>query len=152
MFLRSLFAATLTVAAVTAADPAGAWSARASVSIVLRDGPGTDAGRLTVIPAGATVEVYKCAGWCEVLYNGVPGFVYGRYLHRPLRQTVFLSPVRTPQGTYLSPVYVPPQTAYIASAPFRPPSTERADWYQGRALYYNGRFFDRPDLFFIYGR
>jgi len=152
MVLRSLFAAAAMTAALVAPDAAGAWSARASVSIVLRDGPGINHGRLTVIPAGATVEVYRCAGWCEVLYRGVPGFVYGKYVHTPLREPLYMSPVKTPQGTYLSPVYAPPQNAYLASAPFRPPSTERADWYQGRAFYYNGRFFDRPDLFFIYGR
>ena len=152
MVLRSLFAAAAVVAAVSAPGAASAWSGKASVNIVLRDGPGTSYGHLSVIPAGATVEVYRCAGWCEVLYQGVPGFVYGRYVHAPLSQPLYMTPVETPRGTYLSPTYVPAQNAYLSSSPFRPPSAERADWYQGRAFYFNGRYFDRPDLFFIYGR
>jgi hypothetical protein len=51
----------------------------------------------------------------------------------------------------MSPVYVPPQTAYLASAPIRPPNIDRAFWYEGRTFYYNGRYLDRPDLFYIYG-
>src|SRR5690606_23840935 len=132
-----------------------AWSSRTTVAIYLRNGPGTDGKPITVIPAGATVEVYHCAGWCEVFYGGERGYVFGRYLgdrYAPLAQPVYVSPVKTPRGTMLSPVYVPPQTAYLASAPIRPPAYERADWYAGRAFYFNGRYLDRPDIFFIYGQ
>lgn len=151
MVLRSLFAAIL-FAALALPEAANAWSSRAQLNIVLRDGPGTTYSRVTVIPAGATVEVYRCGGWCEVLYKGCRGFVYGKFVHAPLAETLYMTPVQTRRGTYLKPAYVPPQNAYLASAPFRTASQERADWYAGRMFYYNGRFFDRPDVFFVYGR
>jgi uncharacterized protein YraI len=152
MFLRSLFAAAVVVA-VAAPDAAQAWSCRASATVMLRTGPGTNYGAITRIPAGALVNVYGCAGWCRVAYRGTPGFVFERVLgYGSLRQPLYLSPVQTRKGTYFSPVYVPPQTAYLASAPIRPASYERADWYAGRAFYFNGRYLNRPDLFFVYGR
>ena len=154
MFLRSLIAAAVATALV-APQAAFAWSSRASVSIVLRHGPGTNYSPITVVPAGATVEVYHCAGWCEVLYLGNRGFVYGRYVgarYAPLAEPLYVSPVKTAEGTYLNPVYVPPQTAYLASAPIRSPAANRAGWYEGRAFYYPGRYINRPDLFFVYGR
>lgn len=154
MLLRSLFAAAM-MAAVAAPEAALAWSSHTRTNLIIRNGPGTDYGSLTVIPAGKTVEVYQCAGWCKVYYEGHRGWVYGKYLARgyaPLSSTLTVSPVRTRHGTKLAPVYVPPQQAYLASAPIRPPSQERADWYAGRAFYFNGRYLKRPDVFFLYGR
>jgi uncharacterized protein YraI len=154
MFLRSLFAAAL-VALIAAPQAALAWSSHTRTNLIIRNGPGTNYGPVTVIPAGKTVDVYHCAGWCEVYYEGCHGWVYGRYLARPyapLASTLTVSPVQTRHGTMLKPVYVPPQQAYLASAPFRPPTEERADWYAGRAFYFDGRFLDRPDVFFVYGR
>jgi len=153
MLKRSLFAVAL-AAAVAIPQAASAWPCHARVNLIIRDGPGTNYGRLTVIPAGKTVEVYRCAGWCDVYYEGHRGWVYGKYVVRgyaPLSSPITVSPVRTRHGTKLKPVYVPPQQAYLASAPFRSPSEERADWYAGRAFYFNGRYLDRPDIFFVYG-
>jgi uncharacterized protein YraI len=101
------------------------------------------------------VTVYKCAGWCEVYYAGCRGWVSGRYVSRgyaPLASTLTVSPVATGHGAMLKPVYVPPQQAYLASAPIRPQAEERDFWYEGRAFYYEGRAINRPDIFFIYGR
>jgi uncharacterized protein YraI len=151
MVLRTLFA-SIVLAAIALPGAAHAWSSKAKLNIVLRNGPGTNYGHLTVIPAGATVEVYRCGGWCEVLYMGRKGFVYGKYVYAPLAEPLYMTPVRKRGGTVLRPTYVPPQNAYLGSAPFRTPSQERADWYAGRMLYFNGRFFDRPDVFFVYGR
>ncbi len=154
MFLRSLFAAAALLL-LAAPEAANAWSGNTRTNLIIRNGPGTNYGPVTVIPAGKTVEVYHCAGWCEVYYEGCRGWVYGKYVTRgyaPLASTVNVSPVRTPHGTRLKPVYVPPQNAYLASAPIRSPSEERADWYAGRAFYFNGRYINRPDVFFVYGR
>lgn len=153
MVLRSLFtAAALLLVAGT--DAALAWSSNTTANVVIRNGPGTNYGRVTVVPAGETVEVYRCAGWCEVYYEGRRGWAYGKYIggYAPLTQTLNVSPVRTRHGTKLKPVYVPPQAAYLASAPIRPGSAEQRDWYAGRAFYFNGRYLDRPDVFFVYGR
>ncbi|MCB1496048.1 MAG: SH3 domain-containing protein [Bauldia sp.] len=152
MLLRSLFVAAILALGV-APETAQAWSSNTRTNLIIRNGPGTGYGRLTVIPAGDTVEVYRCAGWCEVYYKGHRGWVFGEYLgYAPLTQTLNVSPVGTRHGTRLKPVYVPPQAAYLASAPIRSPSEERVDWYAGRAMYFNGRYVDRPDVFFVYGR
>jgi len=56
-------------------------------------------------------------------------------------------------------VYVPPQTAYLASSPTR--YTEcvwpcadaiHHDWYDGRLFYYNAGTPNRPDVFMILQR
>jgi uncharacterized protein YraI len=147
--LPALAAAVLLFPAATAE----AGAAIAAVDLIIRDGPGTGHDRLMVIPAGRTVTVYRCAGWCAVSYEGCHGFAAARYLRAtPPSAPVTLTPVATGWGTRLRPVYVPPRQAYLSSSPQRSPSKERAFWYDGRAFYYDGRYGDRPDIFFLHDR
>jgi hypothetical protein len=47
----------------------------------LRAGPGTGYGVMTVLPAGATVDAWRCSGnWCRVDYAGYSGFASASYL------------------------------------------------------------------------
>jgi hypothetical protein len=70
---------------------------------------------------------------------------------QPLAERLFLSPSSPYPGAPLRPVYVPPQIAYLGSSALRPASAERADWYAARMFYFNGRYFERPDIFVIQG-
>jgi uncharacterized protein YraI len=156
MSLRTLIAVAGLVAATLAIPQAAdaGWG-NATVNVVLRTGPGTGYDRVVVIPYGARVEVYRCKGWCEVKYAGHRGWAYGGCIRlAPTKHaaTLFVTPVKTRHGTYLSPVWVPPAPAYLASSQYQPPSIDRAYWFEGRTFYYDGRYFDRPDTFHILGR
>ena len=69
-------AALLLAGAGSAAAAAGA----ATGSVNLRTGPGTGYARIATIPAGARVEVLRCAGWCEVIHAGRRGWASARYI------------------------------------------------------------------------
>jgi uncharacterized protein YraI len=51
----------------------------------MRAGPDNDAAVITVVAAGATVNVVACNFWCEVVYNGQTGWIYQDYLNGALR-------------------------------------------------------------------
>jgi uncharacterized protein YraI len=156
MSLRPLFLTAASVfAALALSATADAGWGHTDVSVVLYTGPGISHDRLLTIPAGARVEIYQCQGWCEVGYEGYRGWadrgcIKLDYLHTA-NSLVFASPVRAAEGTYLTPVAVPRQPAYLASSPLRPPSDERANWYEGRIFYFNGRYLDHADSFYILG-
>jgi len=52
-----------------------------ATNLKLRTGPGLNFGIITVMPAGATIEVVSCGpGWCNVNFGGQGGFADSRYL------------------------------------------------------------------------
>lgn len=55
-------------------------SVRVGRAVNMRAGPGAGKRVLGVIPAGSTVSLYGCKGWCEVSYNGKRGFIYRSFL------------------------------------------------------------------------
>jgi len=75
---RLTFAAAALAAAVVL--PAAAHAAYTTGSVNLRSGPGTSYARLTTVPAGAYVDVYDCASWCRVSWNGYEGWISGSYV------------------------------------------------------------------------
>jgi SH3-like domain-containing protein len=46
----------------------------------MRAGPDNGADVITVVAAGATVDVVACNFWCEVIYNGRTGWIYQDFL------------------------------------------------------------------------
>ncbi len=64
--------------------PAG--PARVTAAVKLRSGPNKNSGVLGVVPAGSSVGVVSCNGWCQVDYGGRKGWVYKNFLAaaRPL--------------------------------------------------------------------
>ncbi|HUI98188.1 MAG TPA: SH3 domain-containing protein [Xanthobacteraceae bacterium] len=45
-------------------------------NVNLRNGPGTSFTVVTLIPAGASVEVHECKnGWCEASFQGQNGYI-----------------------------------------------------------------------------
>lgn len=78
---------TLIVAATAAflasAGSAAAYTAVTVTDLNMREGPGTGYRIITTLPANAPVEVYGCAGWCEVEFGGAVGYVSGNYIARP---------------------------------------------------------------------
>ena len=67
---------------------AGAASAAPGVAtgnVNLRTGPGTGYARVATIPAGARVEVLRCARWCEVVHAGRRGWASAAYIARGYR-------------------------------------------------------------------
>jgi hypothetical protein len=67
----------LLMVASSAADAATAWTKR---SLNLRTGPGTIYAKITTMPAGARIEAFNCASWCEVFYRGYHGWASARYI------------------------------------------------------------------------
>lgn len=106
--------------------PAAALAASgyATGSVNLRSGPGTDYRVITTIPAGASVEVYGCDGWCRVDYRGYRGWASARYISS--------APPR-----YRPPVIERPYRPYRPPYdPFRP--YPRRDPYCGPGALYGG--------------
>jgi uncharacterized protein YraI len=74
-------------AALVAGWLVGSMSLAAAAPVVLatnlklRTGPGLNFGIVTVMPAGATLDVVSCGpGWCGVSFGGHAGFADSRYL------------------------------------------------------------------------
>jgi uncharacterized protein YraI len=162
MVSRSLVRAVIVAAALAFPALAEASPGWATGSVALRTGPSTAYARITVIPGGTRLQVYRCASWCEVVYGSFHGWAAGGYISTPRADffsPVFVSPVETPSGNIrLKPVYVAPQPAYLASTarhlcdswyPCGPP---RPSWYDGKVFYHQGRWWDRPDVFIVVGR
>ena len=161
MISRSLLRAVIVAAALAFPALAEASPGWTTASVALRAGPSTAYARLTDIPAGARLQVYRCASWCEVVYGSFHGWSAGGYISTPgadFFSPVFLSPVETPRGVRLKPGYVAPQTAYIASTPrhlcnsWEPCGLPQPSWYDHKVFYHQGRWWDRPDVFIVVGR
>lgn len=52
----------------------------ASGDVNMRTGPGTRYSVITMIPAGAPMQVFECGSWCKVGYAGTHGFVWANYV------------------------------------------------------------------------
>lgn len=52
----------------------------ANSSVNMREGPGTSHGVITVVPAGASVDVTACESWCQITYGEYQGWVSARYI------------------------------------------------------------------------
>ncbi|WP_159347544.1 SH3 domain-containing protein [Roseomonas harenae] len=64
-------------------NPASAAPGFATGNVNLRAGPGTNYPQVTVVPAGAPVEIIGCLGgysWCDVGFGQVRGWVSANYL------------------------------------------------------------------------
>ena len=68
-----------------AASPATAAPGVAKGNVNLRTGPGTGYARIAIVPAGARVDILRCAGWCEIIHAGRRGWVSGSYVARAAR-------------------------------------------------------------------
>ncbi|WP_424134415.1 SH3 domain-containing protein [Roseomonas chloroacetimidivorans] len=65
------------------AAPASAAPGFATGNVNLRAGPGTNYPQVTVVPAGAPVEIFGCLegySWCDVGFGQVRGWVSSNYL------------------------------------------------------------------------
>lgn len=55
-------------------------TAKVRQAVNMRSGPKKGAGVLGVVPAGSSVSVMSCDGWCQISYNGRTGWVYKSFL------------------------------------------------------------------------
>ncbi|HEY8614524.1 MAG TPA: SH3 domain-containing protein [Roseomonas sp.] len=65
------------------AGPASAAPGFATGTVNLRAGPGITYPQVTVVPAGAPVEIFGCLqgySWCDVGFGQVRGWVSANYL------------------------------------------------------------------------
>jgi hypothetical protein len=63
-------------------NPAGGMvAATARTWVNMRAGPDNGAAVITVVEAGARVNVVACNFWCEVVYNGQTGWIYQDFLN-----------------------------------------------------------------------
>lgn len=68
---------------VSAAMAAESYPGFASSDVNMRTGPGPKYPVIRAIPKGAVVNILYCnfnGTWCDLTYNGQPGWVYSRYL------------------------------------------------------------------------
>lgn len=76
----------------------------------LRAGPNDETEILAALPAGTEVELLGCAGWCEVTYQGLDGFIWNELLG-----TEPVAPEPTPVA--VAPVTAEPVEATPAADP-----------------------------------
>jgi len=75
-FKSALLAGGLLIAGIGAAN-----AAVVQTDLNLRSGPGTGYGVVTVLPAGAEVDVLGCSGgWCRVAWGSAQGYASASYL------------------------------------------------------------------------
>jgi len=128
---RSLIVAGILAIACAVPVVASAAPGYTTGNVNLRTGPNTKYRKITVVPAGARIEVYRCASWCRINYRGYRGWVFGKY--------VAAGPVYRRAPGYRRPP--PPRSGFIA----RPRWDRRyGAWYDGRRWYHNGRWYRRP--------
>ncbi|WP_367782559.1 SH3 domain-containing protein [Mesorhizobium marinum] len=93
-----------------AAAGAPAGSARITSAVNMRSAPRKGAGVLAVVPAGATVGLISCDGWCQIAYGGRQGWVYKSFL-----STAGVKPRK--QKSAETADAAPPQPARVAQSP-----------------------------------
>ncbi len=74
-------------AAIDAAEavidqPGKADARRVTRAVNMRSSPKKGAKVLDVVPAGSTVNVFSCDGWCQIAYDGRKGWIYKSFLAR----------------------------------------------------------------------
>lgn len=132
---RSLIVAGILAVACAIPSVASAAPGYTTGSVNLRDGPGTKYRKITVVPAGARIEVYRCTSWCRINYRGYRGWVYAKYV-------AIGGIYRRPAPIFRPP---PPLSGFIV----RPWWDDRyGAWYDGRRWYYDGRWYRRPSFSF----
>jgi uncharacterized protein YraI len=122
----------------TAAQAATGWTTN---DLNLRAGPGSHYRTLTVMPAGARVDVIRCTSWCELYYAGYRGWASARYITTAYRSA--------------PPVVRPPMPPTIYWYFGRPRWDDRYhSWHGGRHWWYGDRWHDRPHtgFYFEFGR
>ena len=135
MSVRNIALAGAIAAAVLVPTLAEAFPGTATGAVSLRSGPGTGYARLATIPAGASVDVGGCSGWCSVTYAGISGYASAGYIARGYA----MAPA--PQR-FVRPL--PPRFGYVR----RPWWDNRNHaWYDGQRWFSNGRWYDRPSGF-----
>ncbi|MBO3762347.1 SH3 domain-containing protein [Ciceribacter sp. L1K22] len=124
--------------AIAVSLPALAQAANgyATANVNLRAGPSTNYPAVTVIPAGAGVDIYGClntANWCDVGFRGIRGWVSGSYLQAGYQQRrVYVAP------EYYRPLGIPTVTFSVGNYWDR--------HYRGRDFYRNrDRWDDRGE-------
>lgn len=146
MRFRQLVGAVLVAAAAIAPGAAFAGgSYHCPYKVVLYQGPGHHYHHVATAPAGSTLRVYRCAGWCEVSWGAYRGWVQTKYIAKGyphVARNLMITPLHgNLDGAYV-PTYVKPQVAYLSS--------KTIDDYgrpNGRVWYYNGRYLDHADTF-----
>jgi Bacterial SH3 domain len=119
----AIAAAAFTAVSAVSAD---ATPASLNTNTNLRQGPGTQFGVITTVPAGTLVNVIRCGGaWCNVTVNGQPGYMIARSLSGA-------APV--PVGAAPAPVVVAPPPVYYGYGPYYGPRL-----YYGPGFYYGPR-------------
>lgn len=104
-------------------------------NVNLRQGPGTNYTIITLIPAGAPVNVSGCnAGWCQISFAGQNGYIIATAIAppgdgsgEPPPDAVAGPPSDAPPPGYYPPGYYPPPPLY----------------YYGYGPYYGG-YYGRP--------
>jgi uncharacterized protein YraI len=85
----------------------------ATANVNMRSGPSTSYPAVTVIPAGAPVEIHGCLAdlpWCDVSFVGGRGWVAGRYVQSSYNQSrVYLEP------RYYRPLGIPTVTFSVGN-------------------------------------
>jgi hypothetical protein len=115
-----------TVVALSAHHAAAA-PAVTGTNVNLRQGPGTTYTVITLIPAGAPVEISGCnAGWCQAAFQGQNGYIIATSIAAPggpggpppgavagPDQPIPIAPGAPPPGYYPPPPgYMPPPPPY----------------------------------------
>jgi len=116
-------ALTAIVLAAASAHNAAAAPAVVGTNVNLRQGPGTNYTAITLIPAGATVEVNGCNGqWCQVSFGGQNGYVIATSIGQgPPGGAPPGAPPGGPQAPPGAPPPPPGPNGPVAVAPGAPP-------------------------------
>lgn len=118
-----------------------AWG-QATGSVNMRTCPSTACAKITVVPAGARVWVTGVSGgWYSLRFNGLYGFVSGRYIAVGAvgPWPIVRRPPPPPFGYWQKPWW----------------DDRHGAWYDGRRWYRNGIWFSDPSGFyfgFTFGR
>ena len=107
-------AALVAAAAVAPGAALAGGSYHCPYKVVLYQGPGHHYHHVATAPAGATLRVYHCAGWCGVSWGAYRGWVQTRYIsvgYPHVARNLMITPVHgNLDGAYV-PTYVKPQVA-----------------------------------------
>jgi uncharacterized protein YraI len=125
MITRTLLVTTLLTGLGLGAAEAATGFATGSVN--MRVGPGAGYAKVTTIPAGAEVEVFECAAWCQVAFAGREGWVSARYISAGYDEG--------PAPRYASRAPMPPEGYWRYGEPWW---DDRYDtWYDGHNWWYD---------------
>ncbi|MBX3581478.1 MAG: SH3 domain-containing protein [Rhizobiaceae bacterium] len=86
---------------VKSSGGAVAGTAQVKSAVNMRSAPKKGASVLGVVPAGTSVKVMSCDGWCQISWNGRNGWVYKSFLSATKKPapTAEKQPARKVQST-----------------------------------------------------